>query len=207
MEGTYNNKPSPPSFLNDLIYIEDDILPVEMCIKLVNYMDSSTMDNSTLLNRSVNNSHTMRVNIDELCGGYGYELNNIIKITLQKYLGSNQVVLNYFKLYNDLIISDYNAFHMLKYEQNTGRFEYHDDFRIESDKFRILTFLWYLNDVDNGGETEFFGEIKIKPKRGRLLVFPCAWPYIHKGNVPLSSDKYIITGWVYVKNIFQTGDN
>jgi hypothetical protein len=205
MEDTYNKNPSPPSsFLNDLIYIEDDALSAETCVKLVNYMDSNlAIDTTPPLNISVQNAHTMYVEVDKLCGECGYELNNIIKITLQKYLGSNQIVLNYFKLYSDYIISDYPIFHMLKYKQNIEQFDYHNDFRIEDDKFRILTFLWYLNDVDSGGETEFFGEIKIKPKRGRLLVFPCAWPYIHKGNIPLSSDKYVITGWVYIKNMFQ----
>ena len=90
MEDTYNKNPSPPSsFLNDLIYIEDDALSAETCVKLVNYMDSSSLvvianelnRSANDLNRSANNSHTMRVNIDDLSGGYGYELNNIIKIT------------------------------------------------------------------------------------------------------------------------------
>ena len=203
MEDTHTEKLSTKHFLNDLIYVEDNVLPSKACVDLINYMDSSMMDNSRNLNRSVINSYKMSVNIDKICGGYGYELNNIIKIVLKKYLNSNQIVSNYFKLYNDIIITEYNRFLMLKYEQNTGIFEYHDDFSMDNDKFRILTFLWYLNDVDVGGETEFFDEIKIKPKQGRLLVFPCAWPYIHKGNIPLSSNKYIITGWVYVKNIFK----
>jgi hypothetical protein len=203
MEDTNKQKQPTNSFLNDLIYVEDNVLPVETCVNLVNYMDSIIMDNSRNLNRSVIKSYKRRVKIDEIHGGYGYELNNIIKRILKKYFNLNQIVSNYFKLYDDVIISDYSEFLMLKYEQNTGIFEYHDDSSIENDKFRILTFLWYLNDVDIGGETEFFDEIKIKPKQGRLLVFPCAWPYIHRGNIPITTDKYIITGWVYAKNIFK----
>ena len=38
---------------------------------------------------------------------------------------------------------------------------------------------------------------KIKPKKGRLLIFPSTWTYIHGGNTPISNDKYIVTGWFY----------
>jgi hypothetical protein len=64
---------------------------------------------------------------------------------------------------------------------------------------RLLTFIWYLNDVTDGGETEFING-KIKPKTGKLLIFPSSWNYYHKGNMPLSNDKYIITGWIGIPN-------
>ena len=42
---------------------------------------------------------------------------------------------------------------------------------------------------------------KIKPEKGKLLVHPAGFPYIHKGNVPLSSDKTILISWlVFVNN-------
>jgi hypothetical protein len=53
-----------------------------------------------------------------------------------------------------------------------------------------------LNDVQDGGETIFMN-CKIKPKKGRLLIFPSTWTYIHGGNIPISNDKYILTGWYY----------
>lgn len=83
-----------------------------------------------------------------------------------------------------------------------GKYLYHNDFDIlfESMEFRAIAFIWYLNDVDIGGETEFFnGKIKIKPEVGKLLLFPSLWTYPHSGLIPLSSDKYIITGWLYAK--------
>ena len=62
---------------------------------------------------------------------------------------------------------------------------------------RHLTFLWYLNDVEEGGETEFWGQYGIKPEAGKLILFPASWTFPHKANVPISSDKYIITGWLW----------
>jgi hypothetical protein len=61
---------------------------------------------------------------------------------------------------------------------------------------RAVVWLLYLNDIYEGGETELlnFGE-RISPREGRLLVFPAAWPWIHRGNPPLVGTKYIVTGW------------
>ena len=65
------------------------------------------------------------------------------------------------------------------------------------DQERHITFIWYLNDVNDGGETAFDGIYKIRPKSGKLVLFPASWTYPHCGKMPLSSDKYIITGWIY----------
>ncbi len=62
---------------------------------------------------------------------------------------------------------------------------------------RVLLWMLYLNDVDEGGETEFLYQgAKIKPKKGSLILSPCGFTHTHRGNVPLSDDKYILTSWV-----------
>jgi len=62
---------------------------------------------------------------------------------------------------------------------------------------RIVTMMLYLNDVEEGGETEFlYYHKRIKPKAGRLLIWPSGYPHTHRGNPPLSGEKYIITGWL-----------
>ncbi|MHB2016069.1 MAG: 2OG-Fe(II) oxygenase [Candidatus Xenobia bacterium] len=62
---------------------------------------------------------------------------------------------------------------------------------------RVLLFMYYLNDVAEGGETEFFyQERKLRPTRGQLVIAPSGFTHTHRGNVPLSSDKYILTSWV-----------
>ena len=62
---------------------------------------------------------------------------------------------------------------------------------------RILTFIAYLNDVEEGGETEFlYYPKRIKPEQGKIILFPGALTHTHRGNPPISNTKYIITGWV-----------
>lgn len=93
--------------------------------------------------------------------------------------------------------SGYNIQH---YTANDGFYTFHNDFYIDTFRgFRVLTFLWYLNDVEEGGTTEFYEGTKIKCEKGKLLIFPSTWTYAHKGNMPLSNDKYIATGWIYSK--------
>lgn len=62
---------------------------------------------------------------------------------------------------------------------------------------RVLLYMFYLNDVAEGGETEFFyQQKKIAPQRGRMVIAPAGFTHTHKGHVPRSGDKYIATSWV-----------
>ncbi len=65
---------------------------------------------------------------------------------------------------------------------------------------RAFVFSIYLNDVEEGGETEFLHFSKrVKPKKGRIVIWPAAFPYLHRGNPPLSGEKYIITSWITLR--------
>lgn len=61
---------------------------------------------------------------------------------------------------------------------------------------RVLAVIVYLNDVEEGGETEFLYQHKrVAAKKGRVLIWPGAFTHLHRGNPPISNDKYIITTW------------
>jgi|TARA_R100001460_G_scaffold1078_1_gene4355 hypothetical protein len=63
--------------------------------------------------------------------------------------------------------------------------------------YRGLVYTIYLNDVEEGGETEFLHFSKrVKPKKGRIVIWPASFPYVHRGNPPLSGEKYILTSWL-----------
>ena len=62
--------------------------------------------------------------------------------------------------------------------------------------YRMLVFMTYLNDVTDGGETEwFYQKIKLQPKKGLTAIWPADWTHTHRGIPSSSQDKYIITGW------------
>ena len=65
---------------------------------------------------------------------------------------------------------------------------------------RAFVFTIYLNDVEDGGETEFLHFSKrVKPKMGRIVIWPAGFPYVHRGNPPLSGEKYILTSWMMLR--------
>jgi hypothetical protein len=92
------------------------------------------------------------------------------------------------------------TFMIQRYRKNIGKFVYHDDTHndYKNNRFRIITYIWYLNDVCEGGETVFSGRYAVKPTTGKLVLFPATWTYPHCGKMPISGDKYILTGWIYV---------
>ena len=82
------------------------------------------------------------------------------------------------------------GYHVWHIEHNKG---FHNE-------ARAFVFSIYLNDVEDGGETEFLHFSKrIKPKKGRIVIWPSAFPYVHRGNPPLSSEKYILTSWMMLR--------
>jgi hypothetical protein len=69
---------------------------------------------------------------------------------------------------------------------------------------RILLFMYYLNDVKSGGETDFYYQKQsVKPQQGTMVIAPAYFTHTHRGNVPRSNDKYILTSWV----LFKRGDD
>lgn len=80
--------------------------------------------------------------------------------------------------------------------QPGGFYKWHADnlFEGPSVENRIVTYLWYLNDVEQG-HTEFYNGHREYPEEGKLLLFPATWTYQHRGTPPKST-KYICTGWM-----------
>ena len=72
---------------------------------------------------------------------------------------------------------------------------------------RILAWLVYCNTVEDGGETEFYYlNKKVKPEKGKIVIFPADFPFVHRGNVPIDAHKYIVTGWYRWNTLKQSYD-
>ena len=80
-----------------------------------------------------------------------------------------------------------------RYRTSRGNFLDHVDVGDSISARRFLVFFVYLNNVDFGGETEFPDlDLTISPECGTILVFPATWTFLHRGNTPISNDKYIL---------------
>lgn len=89
---------------------------------------------------------------------------------------------------------------LLHYDVNEGMFDLHIDDGIETP--RIMSSILYLNDVAVGGETYFNKfDISVKPKAGRLVLFPANYAYQHQAMVPRSNDKFVVVTWFMPESI------
>lgn len=89
-----------------------------------------------------------------------------------------------------------------KYQQNKGGYphwhsEQFPQLNYNEALHRVVLYMFYLNDVEEGGETEFYyQQRKISPKKGTMVIAPAGFTHSHRGNMPISNDKYIATSWV-----------
>ena len=94
--------------------------------------------------------------------------------------------------------NDDQGYRVKRYDPGEDYFHWHHDVHIKSNgKIRSVALIWYLNDVKEGGETEFYNGEKVHPEKGKLLLFPAVWNNVHRGKTPISNTKYAITSFLY----------
>ena len=182
--------------LNDFIKVYDNALEPNICNFLINLFEKNNDKQERIENDRKPNftqfNLTENFKISE-------EVNNVHSFLIAKvYDYKNQ----YYKLFNDVCFpKDHNfeQFRIKKYDPDLqDQFDTHVDVIDYSSSRRFLSFMWYLNDVDNGGET-VFEELSIKPKLGTMIVFPPLWMFPHRGNPPISNLKYIMSTYLHYK--------
>jgi hypothetical protein len=183
------------------VYSKKNSLSKELCEQIITIHDNdkNKKEGSTLggVNKDVKDTTDITINFDS---NIYVELHKILITELMNTLPEYINSLPSIQKYNTFFDCDYfvDVVIIQKYDKNKGKYIYHNDSRIDytNKKYRVFTFIWYLNDVYEGGETEFIN-FKIIPEKGKLLIFPASFVFPHCGNMPVSDDKYILTGWVY----------
>jgi len=127
-------------------------------------------------------------------------LNNQDKEILNYYTHLSKVVEAYKKKYKYCHLKQdkwgmMEGWNLQRYKPKEGYFVEHFE-RNTFNSNRHLTFMTYLNDVKDGGETEFYYQkLKIKPEQGLTLIWGVDWTFTHKGITSPTETKYIATGW------------
>lgn len=192
-----------------LIKLYHDKIPTELCREIIDKFEHT--DNKypgvighRVVNKDVKDTLDFKITMNSAELNQEWiaidnTLHNILSPLIQEYI-STTYIKNVDRRYLHIDTCHDTGYQIQKYTQNSGKYIYHNDMHISNTSHRILTYIFYLNTVDEGGETEFFGDYAIKPKIGNILIFPACWTFPHTGKMPISHDKYIITGWIYVPN-------
>lgn len=190
---------------NKLFYINKNSLSNELCKEMIQKFekDNHRYDGVTAsgLNKKIKDSTDLLISRSESWDLFNKTLTNELEYNIKEYLnGLNVDFGDSYHILNDSILHVYTM-QIQKYNTNVGHYIYHNDsqYNWEKHEMRQVTFLWYLNDVEEGGETEFWKDIKVKPEAGKLILFPAHWSFPHRAHTPISNVKYILTGWAYEK--------
>ena len=93
------------------------------------------------------------------------------------------------------------SFNLQKYNAGDHFARLHSERTSLDNIHRLFAWMTYLNDVEDGGTTNFnYFDIKIKPKIGKTLIWPAEWTHAHTGDLLKEGKKYIITGWIQFFN-------
>lgn len=172
----------------DFIGIWKNALDVEVCEKLIDFIENS--DKQTSLNPSSLQRKDQHCSLDS---------DHDLAIVLNEKLGL--CLDEYAKEYSALLESDYSnpEIKLQKTEPCGGYHTFHCENVGMSFCFRGLVWMIYLNDIPhNEGETEFlYQKLRVNPEQGTLLIWPAGFTHTHRGNPVYSKNKYIATGWFY----------
>ena len=182
--------------LNDLIKIHDNALDPEICDYLISLFEQFSDKHERIENDSKPNFTQFNFTENR---NLSTETNEIHNLIIKKVFEYRDL---YYEFIDKRVFPEEHAFEQFRIKRyNPGGddwFDTHVDVTNHESSRRFLSFMWYLNDVETGGNTIFDG-MMIKPKRGTLVIFPPLWMYPHRGEPPLSGPKYIMSAYLHYK--------
>jgi len=184
--------------LNKKSFIQGWYIPKYICDEIIDYMNQNyklyqegfSVDG---INKKVKESKDIFINTKNSTKTF-YNYRVYLKKCLDEYIKEyNNIKVNF------EVIEDYN---LQSYPVGGGFKQWHCENNFDKSTYkRVLVFMTYLNDVEDGGETEFFYQkIKVKPRKGLTLIWPSGWTHTHRGVPSMSEEKYVLTGWYQFVN-------
>jgi len=181
------------SLMVEYIKVYENVLPQDICNELISYFEKNKNKQEYIDNQGIPTFTQLNLtrNIKDIEIIHKLLVNLVIKYRNE-----------YYQLFGNTLFPESHSFEEIRIKRyNTGggdRFDTHVDVIDYPSARRFLSFFWYLNDVEEGGET-VFGDFKIKPSQGKLVVFPPLWMFPHSGNPPISNTKYILSTYLHYK--------
>jgi len=190
--------------IKDFVGIYENAYTPEYCQKCVEYFDNMQDAGFTMSRQKKEKGVAKTLKDDELMFANDEDSVSMLATReLSKHFNKifwENYYPNYVENFPKLKDSGYHTSHSFKIQKTLiggGYHVWHYESSTRDTSNRLLAWMVYLNDVVEGGETEFlYQHMRVKPSTGTLLIWPASFTHTHRGNPPLSNDKYIITGWV-----------
>jgi Rps23 Pro-64 3,4-dihydroxylase Tpa1-like proline 4-hydroxylase len=183
-----------PTPLEEFIVTFDDIISDELCNTILKEFKETDW-NPTLVGAGVVD-RTIR-NVDTV----GISFQHVINVNPEKrkeiddklFECANQAIQKYNDMFPRAMIEQDSGYELLRYEEGQFYTEHTDSFKAQP---RSVSCSFALNDDYEGGEWGFFDNtIKIKPKKGSVVMFPSSFTYPHQINTVTKGTRYSIITW------------
>jgi hypothetical protein len=190
---------------DDFIRVVDNVLTEETCLDVINSFEYAHACGQSYQRdkeeESLKKDTSINLSQIHMDGVHSVTSNDNVLLVAKQ---ANDQMMLYIDKYKNGISYDVGAvgvsstgFKIQKTKPSEGYHVWHCENASPLNKTRCISFILYLNDIEQGGETEFlYLSKRVQPKAGRLLIFPAGFTHTHRGNPPLSGDKYIATGWI-----------
>jgi len=174
--------------------------PISVCDDLIDYFESNPVKQKKgLTSKGLNKTSKNCVDISVLPNEINLPGNEVfntyftgLSACYQDYIAQWPFLKGFTK---DLEIGKFN---LQRYQKGEHFQKLHAERSNLGNLHRVLAWMTYLNDVDEGGSTYFSHfDLTIQPEKSVTLIWPAEWTHAHRGNVMQSGSKYIITGWMH----------
>lgn len=181
-------------YLKDYIKVIDDIIPTELCDRILEeYSNSTEFNNAETfsgLNTNIRNCKVLNIS-----GEGAIKVNPIVrkKIDNDIFLSVSKIFSILNEQYEFINITEDCGYDLLKYDE-AGFYTQHIDTNSKYNRHISCSLL--LNDDYVGGEFSFFSrELTYKPKKGSAIVFPSNFMYPHEIMPVFKGTRYSIITW------------
>ena len=203
------NKAATRSDFQDFIAVWEGFVPKPFCEELIKYGEDVLNENTAALAvgtpqsmygvsdggsqyNGKGNRHDASFMVNYHASDRSSQINQFLKSCMMHYIDEYDQLKGMTMVSTDIKFQRTPAgggYHLWHYENASHEYSQ-----------REVTWMIYLNDVEEGGETEFrFQKRRIKPTAGTVVLFPACMTHVHKGNMVMGEDnKYIVTSW-YIK--------
>jgi hypothetical protein len=188
----------------NFIYTKPQVLSKEVCEKFIENFETSPLVNRGYIFTNgtiseipeVKSSSDITFNPTYLYNPiWGDLLKSLVSIIEEEI---NEYTLKFSEgLYNISELKLDPLFNIQRYYPGEGYHKFHCERGANTKNLKkVLVWMVYLNDVTEGGQTEFYYQNhKEAAEQGKIVIWPSDWTHIHRGITSPTQTKYILTGW------------
>jgi predicted 2-oxoglutarate/Fe(II)-dependent dioxygenase YbiX len=181
---------------NSFIFEVKEALPDFLCDDIVTRFEANEADQyAGRVGAAMNSNTSLKKTTDLIASGKEHwkDVDNNLFRSLAMALKEFKDIYPYF---GDMSRFKDMGYNLQRYREGEY-YHWHVDADNEALAPRQLVALWYLNDVEEGGETDFiFQNASVTPEKGKLMLFPPFWTHEHRAGVVTKGVKYIATTWI-----------